>query len=55
VLFGERVHALLAPDVTWADVTERVPEAAATRARAVEPSLENVFIHHVQADVPADA
>jgi ABC-2 type transport system ATP-binding protein len=55
VLFGERVHALLAPDVTWSALAERVPEAAGIRARPVEPSLEDIFIHRVRAEAPADA
>jgi ABC-2 type transport system ATP-binding protein len=45
-LFGDTVHATLAPDAAWPRVAEelRVQGIAVREARVIEPSLEDVFM-----------
>jgi ABC-2 type transport system ATP-binding protein len=50
-LFGDTVHALLRPEASAASVASLLARGgvAVTDSRAVEPSLEDVFIHRVRA------
>jgi ABC-2 type transport system ATP-binding protein len=49
-LFGDTVHALLARDAAPADAVSALQRGgiAVVGAQAVEPSLEDVFIHRIQ-------
>lgn len=53
VLFGERVHVLLAPGRSWSDVAQALPEGGeGLEANPLEASLEDVFIAGVGAGGP---
>lgn len=56
-LFGDAVHLLLRPDARWESVAADLSAAGLVvgEAHAIEPTLEDVFIHRVSADVPASA
>jgi ABC-2 type transport system ATP-binding protein len=56
-LFGSRLHVLLQEGASWPEVEARLARAGvdAGPAKAVEPSLEDVFIRHVADAHVADA
>jgi ABC-2 type transport system ATP-binding protein len=56
-LFGDTVHALLAPEARPDDVVAELRRTgvSVTSSRTVEPSLEDVFIHRIRPEVTRHA
>jgi ABC-2 type transport system ATP-binding protein len=56
-LFGDTVHVLVSPGASAADLGAELARSgiATADSRAIEPSLEDVFIHRVHIETAADA